>query len=143
MDEARVVINLKEGVVELQGPVEFVRHYLNRYQSAIKGLQGLPPDTGKGPGKEMALPRRKRRGPGRKRLKRQRASSERTLRSYLEAGFFDEPRAPREIRQRLSEAGLAFSGNMVRTNLKRLCETGLLGRTGKGRGVHYSRPGQS
>jgi hypothetical protein len=35
MDEARVVINLKEGIIELEGPVDFVRHYLDMYQSAI------------------------------------------------------------------------------------------------------------
>jgi hypothetical protein len=35
MDEARVVINLKEGIIELEGPVDFVRHYLDMYQSTI------------------------------------------------------------------------------------------------------------
>ncbi len=38
MDEARVVINLKEGVIEIQGPVDFVRHYFDLYQPAIKKM---------------------------------------------------------------------------------------------------------
>ena len=36
MSEARVVIDLKEGVIELEGPVDFVRHYLEIYQPAVK-----------------------------------------------------------------------------------------------------------
>jgi hypothetical protein len=45
MDEAKVVINVKEGIIELQGAVGFVRHYLDTYRSAIKGSQGLPKDA--------------------------------------------------------------------------------------------------
>ena len=55
MDEARVVINLKEGIIELQGPVDFVRHYLDTYQPAIKGLQSLPKDVCSKPGESKGF----------------------------------------------------------------------------------------
>ena len=38
MAEARVVIDLKEGVIELEGPVDFVRHYLEIDQPTLKRL---------------------------------------------------------------------------------------------------------
>jgi hypothetical protein len=41
MDEAKAIINIKEGLIELSGPVDFVRQYLDRYQSAIK-IETLP-----------------------------------------------------------------------------------------------------
>lgn len=31
MDQAKAIINLKEGTVQLEGPVEFVREYLDRF----------------------------------------------------------------------------------------------------------------
>jgi len=41
VDEARVVINLKEGVIELQGPVDFVQRYMDAYQLVAKGPEGV------------------------------------------------------------------------------------------------------
>ena len=38
MDQARAVINLNEDVIQLEGPVEFVQRYLERYAPAIKGF---------------------------------------------------------------------------------------------------------
>ena len=35
MDEAKVVISRKEGIIELESLVDFVRHYLDMFQSTI------------------------------------------------------------------------------------------------------------
>ena len=139
MDDARVVINLKEGIIELQGPVDFVRHYLDTYQPAIKGLQSLPKDVAVSTEKAKALPRKRKAVPGTKAGKRKRASCTGTIRSDLEAGFFDEPRSTGEVKQRLSEAGLTFTDNGVRASLRRLSLSGLLDTTRKGRPVRYQR----
>ncbi len=139
MDEARVIINLKEGIIELQGPVGFVRHYLDTYHSAIKGLQHLPRDIPVSPEETEALPRKMKTAPAPKAEKRERASYAGAIRSDLEAGFFDEPRSPGEVKQRLSEAGLTFTDNGVRASLKRLSLTGLLDSVQKGRSVRYQR----
>ncbi len=138
-----MVINLKEGIIELQGPVDFVRHYLDTYQFAIKELQGLPKDIAVSPGKAKALPRKRKEAPGIKAGKRQRGSCTGAIRSYLEAGFFDEPRSTSEVKQRLSEAGLTFTDNGVRASLGRLSLAGLLDTARKGRSVRYQRRVQS
>ncbi len=139
MDDARVVINIKEGVIELQGPVDFVRHYLDTYQFAIKELQGLPKDIAVRPEKPKALPRKRKEAPRRKTGRRVRGSCTEAIRSYLEAGFFDEPRSTSEVKQKLRETGVACTDGAVRAGLKRLAQSGSLGTTGKGRSLRYHK----
>ena len=143
MDEARVVINLKEGIIELQGPVDFVRHYLDAYQFAIKELRGLPKDAAMSPQKTKALPRKRREVPSPKAGKTKRASGPAAIRGYLQEGFFDEPRSTREVKQRLDDMGLARTSNAIRAVLGKLSVDGLLDRVGKGRSVRYQRRVQS
>ena len=138
MDEARVVLNVKEGIIELQGPVDFVRRYLDTYQPAIKGLQGLPRDTAMRPRKTRALSR-KRKGVAATTEKTVRPSCIGTIRSYLKTGFLDEPRSTSEVRQHLSETGLTCNDNAVRTSLSRLALAGLLNKVREGRSIRYQR----
>ena len=107
MDEARVVINLKEGIIEVQGPVDFVRHYLDTYALAVKGLQNLPKDIAVSEQKAKASPRRRKEVPRSKAGETKRVTGAGSIRGYLQEGFFDEPRSTREVKQRLNDAGLA------------------------------------
>ena len=134
MDKTRAVINLKEGIIELEGPVDFVRHYLDIYQSAIKGL---PMDI------SVMKTRKRKVVPGTKAEKGKRTSCAEAIRTALEAGFFDEPRSTAEVKQRLRETGLDFTDSNIRTSLRRLAKSGLLGMTGRGRAIRYHRPEQS
>jgi len=43
MDQAKAVIKLNEGIIELEGPIEFVERYLERYGAAIRGLPVAEP----------------------------------------------------------------------------------------------------
>ena len=142
MDEARVVINLKEGIVELQGPADFVKHCLDMYQPTIKGLQGLPQDTVERPEKARRLPEKRKAAAVIKPRRGKRASGIGTLRSDLEAGFFDKPRSTAEIKRQLSDAGLTFTDSGVRANLRRLTLDGVLDAAKKGRLVRYQRRGR-
>lgn len=143
MDEARVIINLKEGIVELQGPPDFVRHCLDMYQPAIKGLLGLPSEAATKLEKTKPLPRERKVHAAAKARKGKPTSCVGVIRSDLEAGFFDKPRSTGEIKQRLSEAGLSFTENGVRANLRRLSLSGALDVVQKGRSGRYQRPIQS
>jgi hypothetical protein len=140
MDEAKVIINLKEGIIELQGPVDFVRHYLDAYQPAITGLQGLPKAIAEEPERAKAEPQKRKAAAGTRRAKRKRVSCAQAIQNELETGFFDQPRSIAEVKQRLSEAGFVFIDSNVRTSLKRLVKSGTLGMTGRGRAVRFHRP---
>jgi len=43
MEDAKVVINLKEGIIEMEGPADFVRHCLDMYGPSIRGLLCVGP----------------------------------------------------------------------------------------------------
>ncbi|MDP2743475.1 MAG: hypothetical protein Q8P00_00215 [Dehalococcoidia bacterium] len=140
MDDARAVINLKEGTIELQGPVDFVRHYLDTYRSAIRGSQGLPRGVAAAPGMEEAPSRRRGRGrPSTRARKAKRGSSLAAVRRQLKTGFFDESRSMNDLRQRLNEAGLACTDRAIRAGLRKLSETGKLEKAGRGRAMRYRR----
>jgi hypothetical protein len=143
MDEARVVINLKEGIVELQGPPDFVRHCLDMYQPAIKGLLGLPDEAATKLEKTKRLPRERKVPAAAKALRGKRTSCMGLIRRDLEAGLFDKPRSTGEIKQRLAEAGVTFTDSGVRANLRRLSLAGALDIVRKGRSVRYQRRARS
>jgi hypothetical protein len=138
MDEARVVINLKEGIVELQGPADFVQHCLDMYGPGIRGLLGLPQDTAAAPEK-AGMPRRRKAAAVTKPRRGRRATVMGTIRSNLEAGFFDKPRSTAEIKRQLSDASLTFTDSGVRANLRRLTLDGLLDAVKRGRSVRFQQ----
>jgi len=139
MDEARVVINLKEGIVELQGPADFVQRCLDMYGPGIRGLLGLPQDVAVGPERAKPLPAKAKAAAVIKPRREKRASGIGTLRSDLEAGFFDKPRSTEEVKRRLSDAGLTLTDSGVRMNLRRLKLDGLLDTVRGGRLVRFQR----
>jgi len=135
MAEARVSINLKEGIIELQGPLEFVQHYLDLYAPMIKGLPSqAATKTGAGE-KTKTRPRHKS---GSKRV-----TASAAIRKLEKEGFFNEPRSTGEIKQRLTDAGFTFSDSNVRSSLRRLTESKTLSATGKSSTLRYVRAGQS
>ena len=141
MDEARVVINLKEGIVELQGPADFVQHCLDMYGPAIRGLLGLPQDVAARPAKARPLPDKRRTAAVARPRRRKRAAGMAAIQSDLEAGFFDQPRSTDEIKRRLSDAGVTITDSGARANLRRLTLNGLLDAVKEGRSVRYLRRG--
>ena len=129
MDQARAVININEGVIELEGPVEFVRLYLEKYAPAIKVISTSTSEAGS-PGKQSATRRRPKGG---------RRSCTRAIRAEIKAGFFDKPRSTQAVRERLNEKGVACSIGTLRTSLKKAVEEERLVTAGRGRGLVYSR----
>ncbi len=143
MEDAKVVINLKEGIIEIEGPADFVRHCLDMYGPGIRGLLGLPQDTAAAPEKAGGVPRKGKTAAVAKPRRKERASVMGTIRSDLKSGFFDEPRSTGEIKQRLSDAGLTFTDSGARANLRKLTLDGLLDSVKKGHSVRFQRRARS
>ena len=132
MDQVKAVIKLNEGIIELEGPVEFVERYLERYGSAIRGLPAMEPQRASPQGDVRA--RGKARGGQR--------SCTRAIRAEIKAGFFDEPRSTRAVKERLTEKGVSCSTGLLRTSLKKVVDEGRLSPTGRGRARVYNRTGE-
>ncbi len=131
MDEAKVVINLKEGVIELQGPVDFVQRYMDAYQLVAKGPEGVtvtPKEAEASLKEELAMKAAKKR-----------ASYKTAIRDALEEGFFDKPRSPRDVKQKFEEAGVNFTDSGVRAILRRLSLAGVLKTVKEGGAVRYQK----
>ena len=132
MDQAKVIINLNEGIIELEGPVEFVERYLERYGSAIKGLLTAEPQRA-GPPRAVRARGKARGG---------QSSCTRAIRAEVKAGFFDEHKSARAVKERLAEKGVSCSTGLLRTSLKKIVDEGRLSPTGKGRARMYNRTGE-
>ena len=129
MDQAKAVINLNEGIIQLEGPVEFVQRYLEKYAPAMKGLS-TPEPQASSLGDQVEVRGRPRGG---------QRSCTRAIRAEIKAGFFDEPRSTRAVRERLTEKGMACSSGVLRISLRKAVEEGKLGTAGRGRGLVYTR----
>jgi len=132
MDQAKAVIKLNEGIIELEGPIEFVERYLERYGAAIRGLPVAEPQHA-GPPRTVKA-RGKARGGQR--------SCTRAIRAEIKAGFFDAPKSNRAVKERLTEKGVSCSSGLLRTSLKKVVGEGRLSPTGRGRARLYSRTGE-
>ena len=129
MDQAKAVINLNEGIIQLEGPVEFVRRYLEKYAPVIKGISTPAHPAGRA-AKQTKTTGRRRGG---------RASCARAIRAEIKAGFFDEPKSTKAVRGRLTEKGVSCSASVLPTVLREAVEKGRLQRSGRGRGITYVR----
>ncbi len=139
MEDAKVVINLKQGIIEIEGPADFVQRCLDMYGPGIRGLLGLPQDTAAAPEKAGDVPRKRKATAVAKPRRGKRPSVMGAIRSDLKSGFFDEPRSTAEIKRQLSDAGLTFTDGGVRANLRKLTLDGLLDAAKKGRSVRFQR----
>ena len=139
MDRVKAVINLKEGIIQLEGPVGFVRRYLDLYRPDAGGLGGRP--QGKAATAKKEAPARATKPVRRKRVRAKRGSCIGAIRTEIKSGFFAEPKSTQEVKQRLVEKGAACTDHSVRMNLKRLAERGLLAPLKEGRAIRYRRSG--
>jgi hypothetical protein len=133
MDQAKAIINLNEGIIELEGPVEFVRHYLEMYAPAVK--RPLPASSQTAVSGVAKKARGRRKGSQR--------SCTRAIRGEIKAGFFDEARSTQVIRERLAERGVVCSTGVLRSGLKKAVADGRLVTAGRRRGLVYSKKAET
>jgi hypothetical protein len=148
MTEAKAIINVKDGIIELSGPVDFVRQYLDRYQSALETVQEKTPAAPeakavKEPVPPVAKAVKAPVTPTAKKVKEPATPAAApvaaetkpetcigAIRSSIQSGFFNQPRSFSDVRHHLD----------VWAGLMRLVKVGTLRMVGKGRGKRYSRP---
>ncbi|MBA7683017.1 hypothetical protein ES703_91373 [subsurface metagenome] len=132
MDIVKAVINIKEGVIELEGPQEFVEKYLELYRPDASKWQTALLQKGEVKTKEEAPKRVRTAKP-----KRGVTCAEKVLELRSE-GYFKEPRARAEVQQYLKEKkGLIYKSNEVAANLKNLFSRGELQRLTEGKTFKY------
>ncbi len=137
MDQAKAIINIKEGIIELEGPVDFVRPYLEKYKPVINHPEGLPKEGAVSPGKAGPPPEAKKRAPPRKAERVAPRPCAAAIGKYLESGFFEHPRSFKDLREHLVNNRVACKDTVIRAYLRKLVSMGSLKTTGIARAVRY------
>jgi hypothetical protein len=152
MTQAKAIINLNEGTIQLEGPLEFVREYLERYAPAMKGQSTQKAKFTRVKVVRVKVAKKKiiKEKPTKEkkinkplkiitRGKKGRNSCAKIINTEVEAGFFDNPISMKAVSDRIREIGISCSTTMIRGALKRTIEEGKLDLMGKGRGTVYMR----
>jgi hypothetical protein len=133
MNEAKAIINIKEGIIELQGPVEFVRTYLDRYHDAVKGRQGEEERKESPQVKAEPVPEKEPASP------EMPVTCIGTIRDFIISSFFNEQRSFVDVKKQFGKGQVVYPDKTIRAGLSRLVKTGVLGTNGKRRGLRYSQ----
>ncbi|MEL7561913.1 hypothetical protein [Dehalogenimonas sp. 4OHTPN] len=125
MTEARVFIDLKEGVIELEGPIAFVEKYIAIYApaAAAESVPETPRKRGR-PAKKGALP-----------LKKKKVNADRIIGAMIDNGFFNSARGFGAIKVEALKMAPDLSDTKIRKALQKVKST--LPPSGTGRGTKY------
>jgi len=142
VDIVKAIINLKEGLIQLEGPQEFVEKYLDQYQSIIEKEQKLPllapEEAVKNKVEEVATKRTRTKG-----LKpKGTASCMGRIRTLINEDYFKEPRNSTEVMNWLKEQkGATYTSGPVTAALNQLIKSNTLRRFKEGKGAYkYCNP---
>lgn len=128
MDTVKAVINIKEGVIELEGPQEFVEKYLELYRPDASKWQTALLQKGEVKTKEEA-PKRTR-APKPKGM----PSCLGRIRILISEDYFKEPRTSTEVINWLKEQkGAIYDSGPVTAALNNLIKSGTLRRFKEGK----------
>jgi len=129
VDTVKAVINLKEGVIELEGPQEFVEKYLNLYRPDASKWQAVLSLKSEVETKEKA-PKRLRRGAP----KPKGTSCMGRIRTLIDENYFKDPKTSTEIMNWLKEQkGAIYDSSPVTAALNQFIKKGTLRRIKEGK----------
>ena len=128
MTEARVFIDLKEGVIELEGPIDFVEKYMAIYAPGATA-QVAP---------EKPAVKRGRPAKAGKPVKKKKVNCDKIIGAMTTDGFFSQGRGFGSIKEEVLKTAPECSDNKIRKSLKNAIASGKLSASGAGRGMKYT-----
>jgi hypothetical protein len=128
MTEARVFIDLKEGVIELEGPIDFVEKYMAKYAPGAAAPE--KPAVKRGPGRPAKAA---------KPAKKKKVSCDKIIGAMVAEGFFSQGRGFGAIKAKVLETEPGCSDNRIRKALKNAIAGGKISASGAGRGMKYTQ----
>ena len=135
MERVKAAINLKEGVIELEGPQEFVEKYLEKYESRIKEGKTFSSSSDKEDKtniRKAGSKRQKTRG------SKGTASCMGRIRTLIDEDFFKEPKNSKEVVEWLKDQkGITHTSGQVSAALNQLIKSNTLRRFKEGKIFKY------
>jgi len=116
--EARIMIDSKKGIIEIEGPLRFVEKYMARYALGSKTPEEVvkPPELKPRSSKKTCL---------------------KTVRILIKEGFFVQSRSFTDIRAKFMNMDDSCSDGSLRNALKEIVKKRKLSVSGAGRGTRY------
>lgn len=131
MNTVKVVFNLKEGVLHLEGPQEFVEKYLNLYLPDASKWKAAISQEGEVGTKEEATTKRKRTRPVKPKGT---PSCTGRIRTLIDEDYFKDPKTCAEVINWLREQkGATYESGPVSAALNYLIKSGKLRRFKEGK----------
>ncbi|ADJ25714.1 hypothetical protein Dehly_0395 [Dehalogenimonas lykanthroporepellens BL-DC-9] len=129
MVNARILLDLQEGFIEIEGPVEFVEKHMSRFlPDEFETAEAGATSSNRKPGRPAKMTRK------------QRKSNCRAVVDSLVAGkFFNRPRNFTAVKKEVLNAVPECSDSVIRSLLKAAVADGRIKAEGFGRGMKYSR----
>jgi len=135
MDVVKATINLKDGLIQLEGPQEFVEKYLNEYKSIIEKGHTSIPTSHKAP-KETETEK-----PAAKRTRTTRSKAGPScgdkISELISEGFFKDQRTREDVQKRLLEKGVRYDSSLISATLNNLFHRHNIEKTSVGRKAKY------
>jgi len=131
VDTVKAVINLKEGVIELEGPQEFVEKYLELYRPDASKWKVAISQEGEVGAKEKATTKRTR-----TRVTKPKGAPSCTgrIRALVDEDYFKDPKTSTEVINWLEEQkGVVYGAGPVTAALNYLIKSGTLRRFREGK----------
>lgn len=133
MDIVKATINTRDGLIQLEGPQEFVEKYLDQYKQLIVSLPTAPKtsktaDTAeKEKDKTLKRKPRTRTGP----------TCTQKVQELLDEGYFKPPKTRADVQSEILNRGIRFESKEVSAVLINFFNGGKLKRTGTGTKAQY------
>ena len=127
MSEAKVYIDLKEGIIELVGPIDFVEKYMAKYAPPTAPAAAEKPARGPGRPPKLGRP-----------AKKKKVSCDKIIGGMIKAEFFSQDRGFGAVKAEVLNTDSGCSDNRIRKALKNAILGGKLVASGAGRGMKYS-----
>ncbi len=133
MDIFKALINIREGLIQLEGSQEFVEKYLDQYKQLI-----VSPQTAKKT-IETADITEKEKGKTAKRKPRTRTGPTCTqkVQELLDEGYFKQPKTRADVQNEILNKGVRFESKDVSAVLVNFFNQQKLKRTSTGRNAQY------
>ncbi len=130
MDVVKAVINLKDGIIELEGPQEFVEKYLNLYRPAASQWESTVSQEGNVKIEEATTKRK------RTRVVKPKGTSScmGRIRTLIDENYFKDPKTSAEVINHLKEQkGAIYGSSPVSAALNQFIKSGKLRRLKEGK----------
>ena len=137
----RLSVDLQNGLIEIEGELEFVERIYDEMRPFLLGRLEISPSAKpvkNGSGRNKDNPSKEQKSPRRRKSAGPSCASR--IKELQDDGFFALPRVVGEVKEKLSEKGATYENKHVAAALTQLTQSSVLRRFKEEKTWHYQNP---